>query len=238
MGHTRWIYERVGDMRLFIHIPKNGGMSIRKCEELKGQIMLAGRGNHISEAYSESLLKVMTAAYEHHGYEHARWRDWRADLREKYTAFAIVRNPWSRIVSRWTFAKLVHSQGKQLLTTGFTFQDFLNERHIYGGRDFYWHRAIRGWYPQVDHVLDQYGVQQCDVLRQEHLNEDAAAYLGLTKPLDRRNVSSGILGMPADYREYYGSDEIDIVAEWYRRDIEHFGFTFDGAATRNIWCDG
>lgn len=223
-------------MRLFIHIPKNGGMAIRRCEELKGQILVACRGNHISDAYSGSLLKVMNAAGEHHGYEHARWQDWRVDLREGNPAFAIVRNPWSRVVSRWTFACVAQKQGKQLLPKGHTFSDFLAERHIYGGRDFYWHRAIRGWYPQVDHVLDQDGVQRCDVLRQEHLNEDAAAYLGLTKPLDRRNVSSGVLDMPTDYREYYGSVEFDIVAKWYRRDIEHFGFSFEGPATRNIWA--
>ncbi len=206
-------------------------MSVRKCEELKDRILVAVRGNHISEKYSDDLLRAMRVADEHHGYEHARWRDWRADLREDYTAFAIVRNPWARTASRYTFAvKIGDSSGKK------TFREFLQERHKYGDRPFYWHRAVRGWYPQVDYVTDLDGELRCDVLRLEHLPHDLEQYTGVTY-YKRHNVSDTgrkMLGIK-DYRELYGPEEFDIVADWYEEDIDYFGFSFDGAATKHIW---
>ena len=31
------------------------------------------------------------------------------------------------------------------------------------------------------------------------------------------------------------AEEYDIVADWYKEDIDFFGFSFDGGATKNIW---
>ena len=115
----------------------------------------------------------------------------------------------------------------------YTFRNFLSERHKYGGRPFYWHRAIHGWYPQVDYVTDESGALQCDVLRLEHFEDDARAYLGLKDPIRVRNISNT---EHKDYRTFYDSESFQIVAEWYRRDIEFFGFTFEGAAVKNTYA--
>lgn len=208
-------------MRLFIHIPKNGGMSVRR--GMSGRIVLAERRN-LPPDYADRLLQTMSAAGEHHGFEHARWRDVRQDVRKKHQAFAIVRNPWSRCVSRYTFAKVAGDRSGDK-----TFREFLDERHEYGGREFYWHRAIRGWYPQKDYVTDD-GVLRCDVLRLE--SDDVQRYLGLNKPMQRRGVSNT---KGHDYRTFYGNEEYDIVADWYKDDIEYFGFDFDTPATRHLW---
>lgn len=211
-------------MRLFVHIPKNGGQTIRR--GLPGRIIVASSGNHISPQYTTELHNMMEMHKEHHGNEHARWRDWRKDLRDKYRAFAIVRNPWSRVVSRYTFARRIkgYQSGKQ------SFSEFLEERHIYGERPYYWHRPIRGWYQQKDYVTDESGGLRCDVLR--FATDDVCQYFKLSEPLRVRGVSN-IDGK--DYRDFYGDEEYDIVADWYQKDIEYFGFTFDGPATKNIW---
>ena len=206
-------------MKLFIHIPKNGGMTVRRGVN---NIILAGKGNHISPEYTQTLLETMTQRGEHHGYEHARWRDIRADLRDNYRAFAIARNPYSRVVSRYTFAKVTGDKSGDK-----SFRKFLNERHEYGDLEYFWHRAIRGWYPQVDYVTDDDGVLRCDVLRLE--SDDLKRYLGVD--LKRRGVSN----RGEDYRDFYGPEEYDIVTDWYKKDIEFFGFDFDGAATKNVW---
>lgn len=209
-------------MKLFIHIPKNGGMSIR--HGMKGRIILAGRANHISAEYSDSVLKAMNESGEHHGYEHARWRDVRTDIRENHEAFCVVRNPYSRVVSRYTFARITGDSSGQK-----SFRKFLDERHRYGGMPYFWHRGIRGWYPQKDYITDDEGQVRVTAIR--FATPDVEQYLGLKAPLVPRNVSN----RGEDYRTFYGPEEYDIVTDWYRGDIDHFGFTFEGGATRNVW---
>lgn len=206
---------------LFIHIPKTGGMSIR--HGLKGRVILASKPNLPTE-YAAKVKQAMDDIGEHHGYEHARWRDVREQVRETHPALAIVRNPWARTVSRYTFAVVTgHPSGR------LSFREFLNERHRYADRPYFWHRGIYGWYQQKCYVQDATGALQADCLRLE--SDDVQAYFGLSGPLRRRNVSN----RGEDYRYFYGPDEHAIVSEWYAEDIEFFGFCFDGPATRNIW---
>ena len=212
---------------MFIHIPKTGGMSVRY--GARDRIIVADPRNLVSDDYAERLRVRMSDAGEHHGYQHARWRDWREDLREKHPAFAIVRNPWARVVSRYTFAQITGDRDGRL-----TFRQFLESSNQYAGLDLYWHRAIRGWYPQTDYVVDNLGRIRCDCLR--FGSDDVHEYLGLPGPLPIRNQSN-ISNL--DYRIYYRQPrEVEIVAEIYAKDIDTFGFTFDNGATRNLWMHG
>jgi len=224
----------------FIHIPKNGGMTIRRAPMLKHRITTSTPGHHISPEYTQQLLATMNKYGEHHGYQHARWRDLKPSTR-KGKCFAIVRNPWSKVVSRYTFMMLALTPG----TPGYnrtnanptysekSFEEFLEERHIWGGKEFFWHRAIKGWFPQIDHVVDENGKLHADIMRLEKLNEDVTKYFRLGKiKLDTRNVSNR---EKKDYRSFYNDTTKKIVEDWYAEDIEFFGFTFDGMATKNIW---
>ncbi|PTW61456.1 hypothetical protein C8N35_102166 [Breoghania corrubedonensis] len=219
----------------FIHIPKNGGMSVRKASQLEGRILLANRKHLRSTAYGNALFETMKRDGLAPGFEHARLRDVNVYVRKANTPFAVVRNPWSRTVSRFTFGQqqLPPDEQKDAYTVA-RFEAFLEERHIWGDRDFYWHRAIRGWYPQHDYVVDESGAIAVDILRQERLSADLVRYFGLENEIDRRNVSEG---PKKDYRSYYTDRTIQIIADWYAKDIETFGFDFDTTATRNTFFD-
>ena len=93
--------------KLFIHIPKNAGMTIRRSPMLQNKIMIAGSNVHKSTEYSQAVLDKMNSLGDHHGFEHARWRDIHSSVRDRNIAFAVIRNPWSRVVSRYFFAKKV-----------------------------------------------------------------------------------------------------------------------------------
>lgn len=220
----------------FIHIPKNGGMTIRRCPELKKRLTFSTASTLKNAAYKRELLETMDRYGEHHGFEHARWRDLNEYLRMG-PCLAIVRNPWSKVVSRYTFLVRMFDINNQRVVEGphykrETFMEFLEERHIWGGKKFFWHRAIKGWFPQKDHVTDEDGVLRADILRLEHLNEDVNAYFGLDITLESRNISNI---KHIDYRTFYDDATYKIVEDWYADDIEFFGFTFDGPATKNIW---
>jgi hypothetical protein len=222
LGRARWI---------FIHIPKNAGVSIRKSPELAGRLVSADPYFHVSRDYSRAVRSTMEAAGEHHGLQHARWRDLRPDVTNRLQAVAVVRNPWSRTYSRWRFAQLATAQGKVGAEyAASTFEAFIEERHALADKPYYWHRAVRGWYPQTDYVTDLTGRLRTDILRFEKLDEEARQYFGLTSEIRKRNRTSK---EKSDYRDAYTPATIQAIADWYASDIDMFGFDFDGVATKN-----
>ncbi len=190
----------------FVHIPKTGGVTIRKAPELKDIISTSGSKTHISEEYTKKLLETMNQYREHHGYEHARWRDLKPEIRQR-KCFSIVRNPWSKVVSRYTFllhefSRIGSTIRKNSNYKKCSFEEFLEERHVWGNKEYFWHRAIRGWYPQFDHVSSDNGILMCDILRLEKFNEDVGKYFNLNNPLRPRNISNID---KKDYRDFYNT---------------------------------
>ena len=219
--------------KLFIHIPKNAGMTIRRSPMLSNRIMLAGSNIHKSPEYSKAVLDKMNSLGDHHGFEHARWRDVHPSVRDRNNAFAVIRNPWARVVSRYFFAKKVIEVEKKVnpnYADVSSFEAFLEERHKWGGEEYMWHRAVRGWYPAFDHVSDDRGIVRCDIIRFENLDVDLCKYFNLTSMSKARNVTAINKGT---YRDVYTPETIQIVADWYKKDIDHWGYDFDSGPTRN-----
>ena len=219
--------------KLFIHIPKNAGMTIRRSPMLNNRIMLAGSNIHKSPEYSQAVLNKMNSLGDHHGFEHARWRDVHPSVRDRDNAFAVIRNPWDRVVSRYFFAKKVIEVEKKVseeYADVSSFEAFLEERHKWGNEKYMWHRAVRGWFPAFDHVSDNAGRVRCDIIRFENLNTDLCRYFNLTEMSKARNVTAVNQGT---YRDVYNDKTIQIVADWYKKDIEHWGYDFDSGPTRN-----
>jgi hypothetical protein len=220
--------------RIFVHIPKNAGCTVRLNPELNQYIIEASPDTHLSKEYTKNLLQTMSAIGDHHGFAHARWKDFNVSLRNQYQAFTIVRNPWARVVSRYFFAKktIEHEKKNPIGYADISsFEAFLEERHKWGNQPFMWHRAIRGWYNQVDYVTDGDGNIKCDILRQEKLEFDIKSYLKIMEMPRARNVT----GLISDYKSMYTPQTIQIVADWFKPDIDIFGFDFDTTATKNIW---
>lgn len=219
--------------KLFIHIPKNAGMTIRRSPMLNNRIMLAGSNIHKSPEYSQAVLDKMNSLGDHHGFEHARWRDVHPSVRDRHNSFAVIRNPWDRVVSRYFFAKKVIEVEKKVseeYADVSSFEAFLEERHKWGSEEYMWHRAVRGWYPAFDHVSDDAGRVRCDIIRFENLNADLCRYFNLTEMSKARNVTAVNQGT---YKDVYNDKTIQIVADWYKKDIEHWGYDFDSGPTRN-----
>ena len=221
--------------KLFIHIPKNAGMTIRDSEILKSKITTLNRDVYFPFLYPDLVRQTMMRQGDHTGLEHARYRDALPYFVDQFQAFAVVRNPWDRVVSRFFFAKKVievekkESVGKHNVNS---FEEFLEERHEWGNKEYMWHRAIRGWFPAFDYVTDDRNRVCVDILRFEHLNEDLCKYFNIPQMTRARNVTALNKGR---YTDLYTPQTIQIVADWYHKDIEEWGYDFASGPSRNYW---
>ncbi|MBG6147648.1 hypothetical protein IWQ52_001314 [Labrenzia sp. EL_159] len=215
---------------LLVHVPKNGGMAIREASSLNGKIIIAHRRRLKSKAYADGLLDFMKSIHLHPGYEHARLRDIDLSVRAGTIPFAVIRNPWGRTFSRYKF--YLQTGGGDLPKSELSikgFDEFLETRHEFGGKDYFWHRASLGWYPQTDYVIDEAGSIAVDILRQEYLSEEVSRYFKVDDGLEDRNVSRNA---GASYKDFYTDRSIQTVADWYASDLDMFGFDFDTAAQK------
>lgn len=215
---------------LFIHIPKTAGLAVYNDPQLKPFVTRVHR-NILKPTYVAALERVFQG--KQCNYMHSRWRDISSDALRGRRVVAVVRNPWSRVVSRFTY-------GTNLGLIKTTFDEWLKTYHKNKDQPFYWHRATQGWTPQVDYVTNVRGQLMCDILRFEHLNKDVGKYFSTSHDIRPRNVSNGEKTKDkvikrSDYRKMYNSTTAQLIADWYAADIDMFEFTFEDCATKNIW---
>jgi hypothetical protein len=229
--------------KLFIHIQKNAGLTVRR--NLQKYIEPVTPGKMYSKYYSD-LMMATKKQQEHPGVEHARWRDLRIGVLQTYTSFAIIRNPWTRVVSRFLYGVRGMERGR--IRKGYCsqdFEEFLEDRNKYNDYEFSWHRVVRGWHDQLGHVTDEQGTIRCHLLRFEHFEDDIRKYLKIPKgepikssnAFHRGNKNPEWSKWDIDYRTLYNDRTIQIVADHHKEDIDTFGFDFDSTAKNHMWID-
>lgn len=198
----------------FIHIPKNAGQTVREVLYLQPDVSL-------SEPYHFRYIDVVETLGCHLKY------------------FAVVRNPWSRTASRYHFGKQnarlwPSDDPRRVYIQNATFSDFVRDRPIlpipgYVGQP--WMGPLSSWLNQLEWIRDASGAVACDCLRMEHLEDDLQGYLNRSIRFVRRNTTQ----ISYDYRKMYTHELADIVGTFFKDDIDYFGFTFESAATRNVF---
>ena len=139
--------------KLFIHIPKNAGVTIRESEIFKDKIIPVNKKWISDYKYFKETMERY-GERDTKGVEHARWIDVNVAVTAEHDAFAIVRNPWSKVVGRYLFAKQAIDRGlvKPEYANVTSLEHFIEERFEWGLKPLTWYRAIRGWWPQKHHV--------------------------------------------------------------------------------------
>lgn len=201
----------------FIHIPKNAGESVRDALFFRKDVSL-------SKPFHHRYVDIADAVGRHLKF------------------FAVVRNPWSRTASRYTFGRQnasrwpVDDPRRRYLERA-SFADFVRDRPVFPiprHPDQPWMGPLSSWFNQLDWLRDASGRVACDCLRMEFLEDDLRRYFGKPIQLPRRNITR----TKYDYRSMYTSELAAVVADVFRDDIDHFGFNFDGSATRNTIASG
>lgn len=197
----------------FIHIPKNGGTSVRVALERRGDVSLG-------EPF------------------HSRYIDVVGELGQHLQYFCVVRNPWSRTASRYVFSKQTarswaSDDPRKRYIEQASFEDFVRDQRIFEipehpGKP--WMGPMNSWFNQLDWITDEDQNVRCDCLRMERLEIDLETYFGEPLKVARENTTRDRY----NYRDFYTTQLIELVGETFQRDIDYFGFTFEGPATKGI----
>jgi chondroitin 4-sulfotransferase 11 len=196
---------------IFIHIPKTGGKSVQRFFGTNWQ-----DHKDISRYAEELTPQTFTSYYK----------------------FAIVRNPWDRLVSDYNYQKM--KKGSQA-SHGLLIHDergnkrsfskwleavlsdpFCCEPTEWGARVS---QGIHRWSPQVDWICISGKIAVDRVLRMENLQEGFAE-LRCALGLPSREMPCRNWRWHRHYSYYYNESTRRLVEKYYAKDIETFGYRF------------
>ena len=191
-----------GKRILFVHVPKTAGVSLIRAYQ---DCFAAARHSPVL------LYKLLLG-----------------DEFAKFLTFSIVRNPWARIYSAYSFLTKGGLSGtdpamaKVLNEACPTFEVFVKEWLPEHGVCSYGH-----FVPQHEYICGWGKASLVEyLLKLEGLNDgwpDLAQRLGLPiREIGRENKSTN-----EEYRKYYDNESIDMVSRLYARDIELLTYSYE-----------
>jgi hypothetical protein len=140
--------------------------------------------------------------------KHASLSSYRSRYLIKYKLFAVVRNPYERIVSLWMWETFVKPELKNVT--------FLKWLQFFANA--WWHR------PQFDFLHSPHNkTNPVKIIKFENLKEDIYSFCNEVKipivKLLHLNFSKH-----KNYLQYYNDETYKLVSEKYSKDIKHFGY--------------
>ncbi len=209
---------------IFVHIPKTGGTSVEAALGMHGDrhdIGLKPYFNQIIDLehlYGRDLQHMTAAELEQRLGDRARF--------ECYFKFAIVRNPWERLVSTLAWTNQKWARGEPLERAEFT--RAVRELHAAfcrAGRSSAALASSTHLRPQALFTIDGASLPCLDyIARHESLASDwdrICERLEISAPLPVRMKSHH-----GPYRDYYDAETRAMVGEMYDEDVRCFHYEF------------
>ncbi|WP_176250474.1 sulfotransferase family 2 domain-containing protein [Sulfitobacter sp. HGT1] len=209
---------------IFVHIPKTGGTSMALALEaraMKDDIMLGDTPKAVKRRKRMKNVPAAGRLWKHSTLADIEGVVTRDEIAQMF-CFALVRNPWDRVVSYYHWLRdqsFDHPMVRLAQQTGFA--DFLVTPALQDSLT----NAPYGSYLQDGARVDRANL----FIRLEHFAQDAEPlfdHLGFRVELPVENASD----RAASYEEYYTDDLAQIVARICSDDISRFGYGFGRAS--------
>lgn len=204
---------------IFVHIPKTAGTSIEAVLGMHGNRQDIGIVPYFNQELDYQHL--YGRQMQHMTAQSIRLVLNNDALYDSYFKFAVVRNPWDRLVSAlaWTDQKWV--RGEELTLEAFDSQIRQIHAALHGGAE----QLPSYLYPQSVYVFDAERRPLVDFIgRYENLAADWRVIrekVGLSAELPSRMKSHH-----RNYRDYYSEETRRLVGEIYAADVSAFEYEF------------
>ncbi|WP_013322737.1 sulfotransferase family 2 domain-containing protein [Gloeothece verrucosa] len=175
---------------------------------------------HINKTGGRSIEKALNLAFQHktalEKIDEIGQHKW-----DKVYKFTTVRNPWDKVVSHFHYR--VETNQTNLRAKPIKFKEWV--KLAYGYKDSFYYDSPKMFMPQLDWITDHEGKILVDfICRFENLSQDFGAVCKkIGKNVTLPHINSSKHG---NYREYYDDDTIEIIAKWFSKDIDNFGYRF------------
>lgn len=187
---------------IFIHIPKTGGTSVRR-----GLPFYRPKETNTHKHYT--VRQIIEEIGE--------------DAWQKSYKFAIVRDPWSRMVSFYNYRvrrNKLTDEGMDL-----SFKEWVIKK-LNRTKNSDAQRGLFSYSPQYDWLVNSKGDIDLDFIgRYETLEID------FKKVCEELKISGELPVINAhpdkvDYHEYYDDELVEIISDFYKDDVAHFNYKF------------
>jgi len=177
---------------------------------------------HISKTAGSSIKYALGVPWENkHKTAHEKIEELGQRVWDRKFTFTVVRNPWDRAVSEYHYR--IRTNQNELGENPIAFSDWI--RLTYQEVDPFYQDDPQMFMPQADWVYNKSGKCLVDfICRYERLREDFAHVclkVGVSADLPHMNATDH-----GSYRDCYDDETSEIVAKWFRKDIEQFEYTF------------
>ncbi|MAX70027.1 MAG: hypothetical protein CMC76_02855 [Flavobacteriaceae bacterium] len=135
--------------------------------------------------------------------------------------FTVVRNPWDRVLSQYKYR--IKTNQCNMKEAPISFEEWVKK--VFRDKDPFYYSNPKMFLPQVEWLKDYNNEINMDrVVRFENLSNEMNLVLndlGIDKKLPHYNKTKKV-----NYREHYDKETQNIISDWFRDDIDEFGYSF------------
>ncbi len=199
---------------VFVHIRKAAGTSLR---QILQRVSLPKNNQLWFKFLSRNgfALDYHKHSFRKHANLTEAERSMPADIFKQYFKFAVVRNPWDRLVSEYEYIKTqpTHSRFKKL--SAMPFVEFID------------YQSQRPDAHQVNALRLKNGQLGCDFIGKLETLEQSLKVVGAKIGVDFSDLPHVNQVKRRDYRTYYNDVTAESVADLWQSDIRAFNYQFE-----------
>jgi len=177
---------------------------------------------HINKTAGTSIINIIGKPFRKHLTAKEIIKVIGQDKWDKAYKFAVVRNPWDKVVSQYKHN--IKNNVTNMAKKEISFKDWIACTYGKNKVEYYYYRP-QMFLPQAEWLKDFEGKIDLDkIIRFENLTDEMNLVfktLGIHQELPHVNKTS-----KTNYRDFYDDTTQKIIADWFHEDIKVFGYTY------------